>query len=542
MNRSAWSGFVLVLLVSGAWGQESGLSKASCAGLAKLTLPNTKIMLAEQVEAGAFPPRAPLPGAAPTQIYPQLPAFCRVVAEVAPSADSDIKMEVWMPVSGWNGKFRGQGNGGFAGEIDYGGLALAVFQGYASGGTDTGHAGSGTDASWAMGHPEKVIDFGYRGIHEMTQKSKSIVDAYYGRAPEHSYFASCSNGGREALVEAQRFPEDYDGILAGAPAYDWTHLLTNAVHNAQALTLNSASYISAAKLPTIAAAVVAACDAADGVSDGILNDPRKCHFDPETLRCKAAETDKCLTSPQVTALKELYAGAHDSGGKLIFPGYVPGGEEGQGGWALWITGSAPGKSLMFAFGNGYFSNIVYAKPDWNYKTFTVDDGLKMAVEKTSPTLDATDANLKPFGMRGGKLILWHGWNDPAISALSTIDYYKKVMNTNGERNAESFVRLFMVPGMQHCGGGPGPASFGQIGWRSGMGQDDPQHDMYMALEQWVEKGVAPERLIATKYEGEGAARRETMTRPLCAYPQTAKYKGSGETSDAANFVCAVGAR
>jgi feruloyl esterase len=253
MNRSAWSGFVLVLLVSGAWGQESGLSKASCAGLAKLTLPNTKIMLAEQVEAGAFPPRAPLPGAAPTQIYPQLPAFCRVVAEVAPSADSDIKVEVWMPVSGWNGKFRGQGNGGFAGEIDYGGLALAVFQGYASGGTDTGHAGSGTDASWAMGHPEKVVDFGYRGIHEMTQKSKSIVDAYYGRAPKHSYFASCSNGGREALMEAQRFPEDYDGILAGAPAYDWTHLLTNAVHNAQALTLNSASYISAAKLPTIAA-------------------------------------------------------------------------------------------------------------------------------------------------------------------------------------------------------------------------------------------------------------------------------------------------
>jgi hypothetical protein len=518
------------------------LSKASCAGLAKLTLPNTKIMLAEQVEAGTFPPPPPQPGMVPTEIYPQLPAFCRVVAEVAPSADSDIKVEVWMPVSRWNGKFRGQGNGGFAGAIDYAALALALFQGYASGGTDTGHAGSGTDASWAIGHPEKVVDFGYRGIHEMTQRSKSIVDAYYGRAPKQSYFASCSNGGREALMEAQRFPEDYDGILAGAPAYDWTHLLTNAVHNAQALTLNSASYISAAKLPTIAAAVVAACDAADGVSDGILNDPRRCHFDPEALRCKAAETDKCLTSPQVTALKELYAGARDSTGKLIFPGYVPGGEEGQGGWALWITGSAPGKSLMFTFGDGYFSNIVYAKPDWNYKTFTVDDGLKMAVEKTSPTLDATDANLKPFGKRGGKLILWHGWNDPAISALSTIDYYKKVMNTSGERNADSFVRLFMVPGMQHCGGGPGPNSFGQFGWPSGMGQDDPQHDMYMALEQWVEKGVAPERLIATKYEGEGAARRGTMTRPLCAYPQTAKYKGSGETSDAANFVCAAGAR
>src|SRR5216683_6376263 len=208
-----------------------------CEQLAQLALPNTKITSAQTIAAGAF---SPPPAGTPWLIgdpsfYKQLPAFCRVTADDNPTPDSDIKIEVWMPASGWNGKFRGQGNGGFAGEIDYRALALAVFQGYASGGTDTGHAGSGTDASWAMGHPEKGIDFGYRGIHEVTQKSKSIVDAYYGRAPKHSYFASCSNGGREALMEAQRFPEDYDGILAGAPAYDWTHLLTNAVHNAQAL-------------------------------------------------------------------------------------------------------------------------------------------------------------------------------------------------------------------------------------------------------------------------------------------------------------------
>jgi len=543
MNRSAWLGFVLVVSASGAWGQEAGLNKASCTNLAKLALPNTKITLAEQVEAGKYPPPLRSRLTSEAQIYQQLPAFCRVVAEAAPSADSDIKMEVWMPASGWNGKFRGQGNGGFAGEIDYTSLALAVSQGYASGGTDTGHEGSGTDASWALGHPEKVIDYGYRGVHEMTQKSKSIVEAYYKSAPKHSYFASCSDGGREALMEAQRFPADYDGILAGAPAYDWTHLLTNAAHNAQVLLLNSASYIPATKLPAIDAAVVAACDASDGVSDGILNDPRQCHFDPAPLLCKGAETDKCLTSAQVTALKELYAGAHDATGKQIFPGYVPGAENGPGGWAPWITGLAPRMSLMFAFGNGYFSDIVYAKHDWDYKTFNADDGLKLATAKTAQALNATDPNLKPFAKRGGKLILYHGWNDPAISALSTIDYYKNVTHTVGEQNTESFVRLYMVPGMQHCSGGPGPDSFGQFGWRPGMmGPDDAQHDMYKALEQWVESGTAPDRIIAAKYAGEGAARKETMTRPLCTYPQVAKYKGSGETTDAANFTCVSGAK
>lgn len=543
MNKSAWLGLIFVLLLSDAWSQEAGPNKTSCTDLAKLALPNTKITLAEQVEAGKYPPPLRSRLISEAHIYQQLPAFCRVVAEVAPSADSDIKMEVWMPTSGWNGKFRGQGNGGFAGEIDYTSLALAMSQGYATGGTDTGHTASGTDASWALGHPEKVIDFGYRAVHEMTQKSKAIVEAYYKSAPKHSYFASCSDGGREALMEAQRFPADYDGILAGAPAYDWTHLLTNAAHNAQVLLQDPASYIPASKLPAIDTAVVAACDAADGVSDGILNDPRQCHFDPTTLLCKGTETDKCLTAPQVTALKELYAGAHDATGKQIFPGYVPGAENGPGGWAPWITGLAPRMSLMFAFGNGFFSDMVYAKSDWDYKTFNIDDGVRLATAKTAQALNAIDPDLRPFSKRGGKLILYHGWNDPAISALSTIDYYKNVTHTVGERSTESFVRLYMVPGMQHCNGGPGPDSFGQYGWRPGMMEpDDAQHDMYKALEQWVEKGTAPGEIIATKYTGEGSARKETITRPLCAYPKVAKYKGSGETTDAANFACVSGTK
>ena len=538
MTRSGWVVLACCLLISSARAQQ--VEAARCGGLSKLVLPGTKIVSAEQVAAGAFPPRPPVTGAHPTEIYQHLPAFCRVVAEVAPSPDSNIRMEVWLPAVEWNGKFRGQGNGGFAGEIDYAALALAVSQGYASGGTDTGHVGG--EAGWALGHPEKVIDYGWRGIHEMTQKSKAIVEAYYGSAPKHSYFASCSDGGREALMEAQRFPADYDGIIAGAPAYDWTELLTNAVVNTQALTVDPASFIPPAKLPAIQQAVVAACDAADGVTDGVLNDPRSCGFDPAALLCKAADGDGCLTGAQVKALKQLYAGAHNSAGRQVFPGYVPGAETGAGGWGLWITGGAPKTSLMYFFGNSYFSNFVYEQADWDYRTFTVDEGLKRANEKTAQALNATNANLEPFRQRGAKLILWHGWNDPAISALSTIDYYEKVKAAAGEAAAQSFVRLYLAPGVQHCGGGPGPDSFGAFGWQAGAGPNDPQHTMYSALEQWVEKGEAPGPLIATKFQGEGAASKVTTTRPLCAYPEVAKYRGSGDTADAKSFVCAAGQR
>jgi hypothetical protein len=256
----------------------------TCAGLMELNLPKTKIMKAEKVEAGAFPaPSLWRPSPADAEIYKRLPVFCRIVAQLAPSPDSDMRIELWLPLNGWNGKFRGQGNGGFAGKFDYDSLAFAVSQGYASAATDTGHAGSDSDATWALNHPEKVIDFGYRAIHEMTQRSRSIIKAFYGSSAKRSYFASCSDGGREALMEAQRYPEDYDGILAGAPAFNWTKLLTNAVHNEQVLTLDPASSIPPAKLPAISAAVLSMCDAADGVSDGILNDPRQCHFDPSSM-------------------------------------------------------------------------------------------------------------------------------------------------------------------------------------------------------------------------------------------------------------------
>lgn len=506
-----------------------------CEKLATAKIFGATITLAQTVAAGTFV-GAPMAftGRDLTAFYKTLPAFCRVVAEAKPNADSDIKIEVWMPVTGWNGKLQGIGNGGFGGLIDDRQLGTSLSNGYAATATDAGHTGSPVDAKWALGHPEKVVDFGHRGIHEMTRVAKEAVRAFYGKTPQHSYFAGCSDGGREALMEAQRYPADYDGILAGAPANYWTALLSTAAWDTQALTLDPASFIPSAKIPTIAAAVLAACDALDGVRDGILNDPRQCHFDPTSIQCKAGQdTDKCLTASQVSALKKIYAGPHDARGHEVFPGFLPGAEEGDGGWGTWITGPAPLKSLMAFFAIGYFSNMVYEKSDWNYKTFTLENGLTFADQKTAVVLNATEADLKLFKDRGGKLILYHGWEDPAIPAINTVNYYQSVVKKMGQERTDSFLRLYMVPGMQHCDDGPGPNSFGQVGR---LVSDDPQHSVDAALEQWVENGTPPSTIIASKFAGDDKTHPE-MTRPLCAYPQTAKYKGSGDPNEAASFKC-----
>lgn len=537
MNKTFMLATAALLLACATSAQNAPSAPQSCERLSGLALSKAKIVSAQAIEAGAFTPPAIRTSwlIGTPELYKSLGAFCRVVVEAKPSVDSSIKIEVWLPADGWNGKFRGQGNGGFAGEIDYRRLGLAVQQKYATAATDTGHSAEGTDARWALGHREKVIDFGYRAIHEMTQIAKIVVNAFYGNNPQHSYFDNCSNGGRQALMEAQRFPADYDGVISGAPANFWTHLLTKALADAQATTLDPASYIPASKLPALARAVNAACDAQDGVADGVLNDPRQCKFDPATLLCKADDSNECLTAPQITALKKLYEGPRDAKGALIFPGYLPGAEEGQGGWGLWITGPEPGKSLLFAFGTGYFANMIYGKADWNYRNTTVNDGLKAANAKTAKILNATDPNLAAFKGRGGKLILYHGWNDAAISALNTINYYNSVTSKTGQAETEAFSRLYMVPGLQHCGGGPGANSFGQLG----QGAPDPQRNIELALEEWVEKGIAPAAIVATKFVDDDPAKGVKFTRPLCPYPQIAKYKGTGDTNDAANFVCST---
>lgn len=441
-----------------------------------------------------------------------------------------------MPASGWNGKFSGAGNGGFAGSINYGEMADAVRAGFATASTDTGHRAGDTDAQWALGHPQKVIDFGYRAVHLTAVNAKGIIQTFYGNTPRYSYFQSCSDGGREALMEAQRFPADYNGILAGAPANFWTLLVSSGFFNTQAPGLaDPASYIPASKLPAISAAVLRACDARDGVKDGILNDPTQCHFNPSTLLCKAGDSAACLTAPQVAALSRIYGGLKDSKGAQLFPGYMPGGELGQGGWQLWLTGRAPATSLQYAFGINYFRNMVFENAGWNYLGASEYASIRLATRKTAQALNATDPNLGAFERQGGKLILYHGWSDAAIPPLNTVNYYKSVVARLGLAQTTSFVRLYMVPGMQHCGGGPGPSSFGQS---VAGAQLDPENSIYAALERWVEDGATPGKIIATKYANPiSPEKRVTMTRPLCAYPEVARYKGAGDPTDAANFVC-----
>jgi feruloyl esterase len=503
---------------------------ATCEGLAALKLAHTSIAKAQTVAAGAFdpPPAEPSPAALD---YKKLPAFCRVQGVIEPSSDSHIEFETWLPVAGWNGRYEGLGNGGFAGSIDFRGLGDAVSHGYAGSSTDTGHKGSAIDAKWALGHPEKVTDFGYRAIHATAENAKAIISAFYGNAPRHSYFSSCSNGGREALMEAQRYSADYDGILAGAPANYWTHLLSSAAAEVRMLG-EPASYIPAAKLPAIEAATLAACDRQDGVSDGVINDPSRCKFAPAELMCRGPESNSCLTAPEVASLEKLYAGARDSHGKPIFPGRVPGGETGPGGWGLWITGQAPGTSLMFAFGTGFFGNMVFEDASWDFHTFQTDRDTKVADDKLARALNATDPDLKPFRIRGGKLIVYHGWNDPAISPLSSIDYFRSVRAKMGAKEEDGFLRLYLAPGMAHCGGGPGPDSFGQ----GTVAAADPQHSISKALENWVENGTAPGPIIATKLKT-GSPTTVVRTRPLCPYPEVARYAGSGSTDEAANFSC-----
>jgi Tannase and feruloyl esterase len=500
----------------------------TCESLLSLALPNTTVTVAEARTAGEFTP----PGVKP---IPNLPAFCRVAGSIRPSADSDIRFEVWLPAANWNGKFQGVGNGGYAGAISFTGLADAVRHGYASASTDTGHEDRGESAGWALNHPERIIDFGYRAIHETAVAAKSVIRAYYGDAPKRSYFNSCSNGGRQALMEAQRYPADYDGIIAGAPAYNWTHLLSSAVAGVNATLADPASYIPAAKLQAIETAALTQCDALDGVKDGVIENPLVCHFDPSLLLCKGEESEACLTSRQITALQKIYGGLKSNKGRLIFPGLSPGGEAEPGGWANWITGEAPQKGSMYAFGTQFYINMVYSNPDWQFRTFDPDRDIKTADERVAKSLNATDPDLNAFEKRGGKLILFHGWADAAIPAISTTNYYDNVLSKMGASNTPGFVRLYMVPGMEHCSGGPGPNVFGQFGTPNG----DRFHNIDAALEAWVEQGTAPAEIIATKFHNNNDPRSGVArTRPLCIWPQVAKYKGTGSTDEAGSFVCA----
>ncbi len=499
----------------------------SCASLQSTSLPNTRIQFARHADSTSM--------LGPGGFIVKTPAFCRIGGIITPASDSEIHFEVWLPESGWNGKFRGTGNGGFAGSINYAEMAAAIRDGYATASTDTGHRANGIDADWALGHPEKITDFGYRAIHEMTVKAKTVVQAFYGDAPKHSYFASCSNGGRQALMEAQRFPDDYDGILAGAPANFWTHLLiANFYASGKHMLEDPASYIPKDKIPTIAKAVLAACDASDGLKDGILSDPTNCHFDPKSIICKGPDSNDCLTAPQAASLQRIYDGARNADGKQIYPGYEPGGEDGGGGWSAWITGAQPGLSAGVLFSEGYQRNMVFNDATWTYQKTDMATALDASDTKMADKLNSTEANLKAFQSRGGKLIIYHGWADAAIPPVNAIHYFDTVSKTMGADTVDSFARLYMLPGVQHCSGGPGPDYLGQFGV---LKEGDAQHDIFTALVDWVEQGAAPKSIIATKYTKDDPAKGVDLTRPVCPYPQTAHYNGTGDSKQASSFTC-----
>jgi Tannase and feruloyl esterase len=506
-----------ILIVTGLAGVARVAQAASCESLASLSLPNTTITLAQSVSAGTFTVPAESRrfqrgrGAAPE--IPNLPAFCRVAATLTPSPDSNIKIEIWMPATNWNGKFMAVGNGGFSGAIPLFAMAPMLSRGYAVAATDTGHESNGADASWALGHPEKQIDFGYRAVHEMTLRAKQIVSAFYTTAPRFAYWNGCSSGGKQGLKEAQQFPEDYDGIVAGAPANYWTHLMAQIVSVARAVRKDPASQIPQTKYAAIHSAVLAQCDALDRVKDGLLEDPRICRFDPEVLRCKSADDPGCLTAPQVEALKVVYAPVRNPRtGRTIYPGLSVGSEVG---W-----GDLP---QPFRIAESHFKFVVFGNPDWDFLTFDVDRDLAKAddIDQTLGQFVANNPDLSAFKKRGGKLLQYHGWNDQQIAAQNSIDYYESVVvRMGGKAQVNDFYRLFMVPGMMDCRGGEGATD---------------RFDAVAALEQWVERGVAPNRIIAS-HQTNGAINR---TRPLCPYPQVAQWKGAGSPDTAESFECAV---
>jgi len=469
------------------------------------------------------------------------PTFCRVTGFIDPST----KFEIWLSLKAdWNGKFQGLGNGGMAGGINYMGLQSAVERGYVAVSSDLGHEGGALDGSFAIGAPAKVRDWGYRATHEMTTKAKAVVAAFYGSTPRHSYFLGCSGGGRQGLIEAQRFPDDYDGILAGDPTIDFTHLTTGGrlwAELSMLKTPNGAGYIPPEKVPAIAAAVVAACDALDGVRDGILEDPRQCHFDPASLRCSGEDRSDCLTDAQVTALKQIYAGSMTTDGHQIYPGYESGGELGPNGWAGVITGPAPMKAVQWQYARGFLTGMVFENPQYDPMTFNFDEDVAAMDQKPvlgeplSQVINGTDPDLSAFKKRGGKLILYHGWSDPGVAPRGTIGYYETVAKRTGLKDTQTFFRLFMVPGMQHCFGGPGANVVGAPFQR--QVPPDPEHDITKALERWVERGTAPRMIIATKYVDDKPDKGIERTHPLCPYPQAAHFTGSGDGKNAADFLC-----
>jgi hypothetical protein len=485
-------------------------ASAGCESLSGLRLPDIRITSATAI-------------AGPVPKSPVTVPHCRIRGVVG----SEIQFEVLLP-DDWNGRFAMGGGGGFAGSIDNA-AAGVVNGGFAAASTDTGHQADGVDAAWALGDLERQVNYGYLGVHRTAEAAKAIIRSYYGQDASHTYFLGCSNGGREALMEAQRFPADFDGVMAGAPAYDFTSIAASFMHHAQVTFPDphhlEASTISDDALKTVATAALEACDGLDGVRDGVIGDPARCSFSVDQVRPCSGDVASagCLTTRERAAIEAIYAPTVDRDGE-VYPGQPPGDEADDGGWRLWITGVEPRHlagshgtmpSLQFGFATGFFKYFVFSDANWDYSHYDVANA-RRDTRAPGTFLNADDPNLSKFKAHGGKLILWHGWSDPALNAKSTIRYYEQVQAIDPD--VRDFARLFLMPGVLHCGGGSGP----------------DQVDWLPALVNWVERGQPPNRLTASKHgEGEAIVR----TRPLCPYPLEAAYNGTGSTDDEANFTC-----
>ena len=464
-----------------------------------------------------------------------VPAFCRVIGVSRPTTDSEIKFEVWLPAS-WNGKFDHAGNGGWGGGYATANrlLVAALLRGYATAATNMGHVDAVTPGgSFALGHPEKLADWAYRANHVTSIVAKLVIKAFYGAGPALSYFTGCSDGGHEALMEAQRYPDDYDGIVAGAPANFWTHQSVAWIWERQwgiQLPVN--------KLPIITAAAVAACP---GVLPGFIDDPTTCSFDPGTLLCAGADAPNCLTASQVTAVRKIYDGPRNPRtNELIYPGLERGSEAVQGVGPITSWSLVMGTPQTF-IGADTFKYTVFQDPTWDFNTLDYDHDVELADRVAGPVINSTDPDLSAFKALGGKLILWHGWADPLVHPRNTINYLRSVASALGHghgnnpddewvaRNTKDFARLFMAPGVGHCQAGPGLDTF----------------DTLTALERWVEQGQAPDQLLASHTGLAFAATvmsanppAGTFSRPLCMWPNVAKWTGKGSPTEAKNFVCA----
>jgi feruloyl esterase len=477
-------------------------SAVSCQSLAKLTLPDTTITMAQPVAAGEFKPPASF-HALPGQVFPPTPAFCCVTATVKPTSDSNIRIEVWLPLSGWNGNFLGVGGTGWSGYIGYGGLISEVALGYAVGSADAGHDRSKEEevgGRFALGHPERLIDYGYRAVHSMTVDGKEITKAFYGSAARHSYFFGASRGGYEEIAVARRFPEDYDAICAAWPPNPLVLSYAQQLWADWLIAKDPARFIPKDKYSMIHKAVLKECDELDGVEDGVINEPNRCHFDPKVLQCKGADSPDCLTAPQVELLRKTYEGpVNPRTGKVIVPGPAPGAEEQMYSFAIGEPQQAP---------LDLFKYVVFHDPNWDWKTLNWDSDIDKAIKNTSPTL-ITDSNLSGFVDHGGKLLFYTGWINYQ-NPTDLINYYNDVVTTVGASKAAKSIRLVIMPG----------------------NPQDPVFNRVDVIEQWTEKGEAPDQITAT-YHIDSKVR----TRPLCAYPKVAQYKGTSSTDAAQNFVC-----